>query len=120
MITIRGQNLVSRTNDDPLPHPCVCTKRPPCVDSKASPCVPASETDLVVQVAEARHTGACTAAETGVNWEFAICELMIAIGFVQGGASPCICRHLEKQLRVGLHGDDFVPQVTSSMSDGSS
>ena len=34
MITIRGQNLVSRTDDDPLPHPCVCTKRPPCVDSK--------------------------------------------------------------------------------------
>ena len=34
MINIRGQNLVSRTNGDPLPHPCVCTKRPPCVDSK--------------------------------------------------------------------------------------
>ena len=38
--------------------------------------------------------------DAGVNWEFAICEVMIAIGFVQGRASPCICRHLEKQLRV--------------------
>ena len=34
MITIRGQTLVSRTNDDPLLPPCVCTKRTPCVDSK--------------------------------------------------------------------------------------
>ena len=34
---------------------------------------------------------------------------MIAIGFVQGRASPCIYRHLEKQLRVWLHGDDIVP-----------
>ena len=34
---------------------------------------------------------------------------MIAIGFVQGRASPCIYRHLEKQLRVWVHGDDFVP-----------
>ena len=36
----------------------------------------------------------------GVNWEFALdlCR-----------ASPCIYRHLEKQLRVWVHGDDFVP-----------
>ena len=29
--------------------------------------------------------------------------------FVQGGASPCIYLNLEKQLRVWVHGDDFVP-----------
>ena len=46
---------------------------------------------------------ACT-----VNWEFAICQVMIAIGSVQGRATPCIYRHLEKQLRVRVHGDDFV------------
>ena len=35
---------------------------------------------------------------------------MIAIDFVQGRASPCINRHLEKQLPVWVvHGDDFVP-----------
>ena len=34
MKTTRGQILVSRTNDDPLLPPFVCTKRPPCVDSK--------------------------------------------------------------------------------------
>ena len=33
---------------------------------------------------------------------------MIAMGFVQGGASPCIYRHLEKVLRVWIHGDGFV------------
>ena len=58
--------------------------------------------------------------DAGVNWEFAICEVMIAIGFVQGRASLCIYRHLERQLRVWVHGDDFVPLGTSSMSDGSS
>ena len=54
-----------------------------------------------------RSTYGCR--DTGVNWEFAICQVMIAIGFVQGRASPCIYRHLEKQLRVWVHGDDFVP-----------
>ena len=44
-----------------------------------------------------------------MNWEFAICQVMIAIGFVQGRASPCTYRHLEQQLRVWVHGDDFVP-----------
>ena len=47
--------------------------------------------------------------DAGVNWEFSICEVMIAIGFVQGRASPCIYHHLERQLRVWVHGDDFVP-----------
>ena len=47
--------------------------------------------------------------DAGVNWEFAICQVMIAIGCMQGRASPCIYRHLEKQLRVWVHGDDFVP-----------
>ena len=46
--------------------------------------------------------------DAGVNWEFAICQVMIAIGFVQGGTSPCIYRHLEKQMRAWVHGDDFV------------
>ena len=44
-----------------------------------------------------------------VNWELSICEAMVAIGFVQGRASPCIHRHLERQLHVWVHGDDFAP-----------
>ena len=44
-----------------------------------------------------------------MNWEFAICQVMIAIGLVQARASPRIYRHLEKQLRVWVHGDAFVP-----------
>ena len=47
--------------------------------------------------------------DAGVNWEFTTCQVMIAIGFVQCTASPCIYRHLEKQLRVWVQGDDFVP-----------
>ena len=47
--------------------------------------------------------------DAGVNWEFAICKVMTEIGFVQGKASPCIYRHFERQLRVWVHGDDFVP-----------
>ena len=47
--------------------------------------------------------------DAGVSWEFASCQVMIGIGFVQGSASPCIYRHLERQHRVWLHGDDLVP-----------
>ena len=47
--------------------------------------------------------------DAGVNWEFAICQVMISIGLVQGRASPCIYRHLDKKFRVWVHGDDFVP-----------
>ena len=46
--------------------------------------------------------------DAGVTWEFANCRVIVAIGLVQGRASPCISRHLEKQLRVWVHGDDFV------------
>ena len=42
--------------------------------------------------------------DAGLNWEFAICLVMIAIGCMQGRASTCIYRHLEKQLRVRVHG----------------
>ena len=34
VVTPRGQILVSRTDDNPLPAPCVRSKRPPCLDSK--------------------------------------------------------------------------------------
>ena len=50
-------------------------------------------------------SGACTAAET-LEWigNSRFAKSWIAIDFVQGRASPCVYRHLEKQLR-----DDFVP-----------
>ena len=47
--------------------------------------------------------------DAGVIWEFAICQVTIAIGLVQGRASLCIYRHLDKQLCAWVHGDDFVP-----------
>ena len=42
-----------------------------------------------------RSTHGCR--DAGVNREFEICQVMIAIGFVKGRAPPCIYRHLEKQ-----------------------
>ena len=64
-----------------------------------------------------RSTYGCR--DAGVNWEFAIFEVMIAIGFVQGRASPCIYRHLGKQLRERYMETTSFLSVTSSMSDGS-
>ena len=46
--------------------------------------------------------------DAGVKREFAMCQVMIGIGFVQGRASQCTHRHFEKQLRVWVEGDDFV------------
>ena len=37
-----------------------------------------------------------------------VCHVIIAIGFVQFRTSPCIYRHLEKQLRVWVEGNDGV------------
>ena len=47
--------------------------------------------------------------DAGVNWKFAICQVMIEHGFVHGGASPCIHHHSERPLRLKVHGDDLVP-----------
>ena len=58
--------------------------------------------------------------DAGVNWEFTICEVMIAFGFVQGRASSCIYRHLEKQLFVWVHGDDFCTTRLHRQCQGSS
>ena len=38
--------------------------------------------------------------DSGVKLGILDCEVVTAIGFVQGRASPCIYRHLEEQLRV--------------------
>ena len=53
--------------------------------------------------------------DAGVNWIFAICQVMTGRGFVQGGASPCMYHHSERQLRVWVHGDDLVPLSPMSL-----
>ena len=68
--------------------------------------------------------GGCRASWRGQHWrssewEFAICQVMIAMSFVQGRASPCIYRHLEKQLRVWYTETISFLSVTSPMLDGS-
>ena len=75
VITLRGQILVSRTDDDFFLFSfvfffcCVCgvleeggraclrSKRPPCVDSKTSPCMPAPRAHVETHV---RVVPACT------------------------------------------------------------
>ena len=55
MITIRGQILVSRTNDDPL-HPVCMYNTPSVCRFKTSPCVPAPRAHVEHMCAWCRHT----------------------------------------------------------------
>ena len=41
------------------------------------------------------------------NWEAAYTEFMNEIGFDTGKASPCVFHHIERYIRVVVHGDDF-------------
>ena len=41
------------------------------------------------------------------NWEAAIKEVMLKIGFVQAKSISCLYYHDESQIRVEVHGDDF-------------
>ena len=51
--------------------------------------------------------------DAGVNWEFAICEVMIAIGFVHGRASAYMYRHLENSSVYGYMEMTLYLPVTS-------
>ena len=67
-------------------------------------------------------SGACMDAET-LEWKLGICvsQVIIATVLVQFRTSPCIYRHLEKQLRVWVEGNDCVSLLycTSPKSSGS-
>lgn len=41
------------------------------------------------------------------NWEAAIKEVMLSIGFLQARSNSCLYYHPEKQIRLEVHGDDF-------------
>ena len=41
------------------------------------------------------------------NWEAAIKEVMLKIGFVQAKSNSCLYYHEEGQIRIEVHGDDF-------------
>ena len=41
------------------------------------------------------------------NWANAYMEFMKSIGFKKGDASPCAFKHETRNLRAGVHGDDF-------------
>ena len=44
---------------------------------------------------------------TAQNWEKEYESFMKRIGFRQGRASPCVFHHLEREVRIVIHGDDF-------------
>ena len=57
--------------------------------------------------------------DAGVNWEFAICQVMIAIGFVQGRSSPGSTVIWRSSSVCGYTETTLFLSVTSSISDGS-
>ena len=50
--------------------------------------------------------------DAAVCWEECIRAFMLERNFVQGKTSPCIFVHVERNLRVFVHGDDFVTAGT--------
>ena len=40
-------------------------------------------------------------------WEHAYCEFLQSNGFVRWKSAPCVLLHLERQIRMVVHGDDF-------------
>ena len=44
----------------------------------------------------------------GENWEFEICRVLLLLGFQGGVSNPCLYYHSSRDIRVTVHGDDFV------------
>ena len=47
------------------------------------------------------------ARDAAQNWEAAYIQFRNELGFVSGKATPCVCSHGERELRVVVHGDDI-------------
>ena len=46
--------------------------------------------------------------DAALNWSMEYTSTLLASGFVQGKASPCLFHHPQKQVAVMVHGDDFI------------
>ena len=46
--------------------------------------------------------------DAAFNWECAYSAYLAKLGFSRGAASPCHFLHASRQLRILVHGDDFV------------
>ena len=42
------------------------------------------------------------------NWERCYVQFMTSVGFTQGRTTPCVFYNEERDLRVTIHGDDFI------------
>ena len=74
-------------------HTYSAARREVFVELPAEACTDKSKVDLLLGSMYGSR-------DAGVNWEFAICQVMTEIGSVQGKASPCIFRRFERPLRV--------------------
>ena len=43
-----------------------------------------------------------------LNWEMAIRDVMVQLGFQQGRSSPCLYYHPQRRILCSVHGDDFM------------
>ena len=55
--------------------------------------------------------------DAATNWESHYTQLFFDVGFKQGVASPCIFSHVERDVRVVVHGDDFTVLATQDSID---
>ena len=46
--------------------------------------------------------------DAALNWSMEYTSTLLASGYVQGRASPCLFHHPEKQVSIMVHGDDFI------------
>ena len=42
------------------------------------------------------------------NWASECADMLVAIGFTQGKAFPCVLHHEQRGIRTFVHGDDYV------------
>ncbi len=45
--------------------------------------------------------------DAAMNWERTYTEFLEGVGFRQGRSTPCAFRHVDRDLRIVVHGDDF-------------
>eukprot|EP00972_Heterocapsa_arctica_P050122 7371059-Heterocapsa_arctica.AAC.1 len=46
--------------------------------------------------------------DAGANWEHEYTRIFKAIGFMPGQGNPCLFYHPTKNIKLYVHGDDFV------------
>ena len=48
--------------------------------------------------------------DAAVNWSMAYSKVLEGLGFTKGASSPCTFFHKSRQIKMAVHGDDFVTE----------